>query len=250
MSQDWRTLLIFLVSKKAPATFDHHDLNEGDRFCVDSLEVEVIATPGHSPDSICLCLFESGRPVALFSGDTLFAGDVGRPDLRDREMGSHELATMLYDSLFNKLLKLPPEVRVYPAHGAGSLCGRQISAAPFTTIGQEATTNWALQFKEQRQFVEAMLANLPDRPLYFSRSVTINLPGAPALSERPAATRLEVAEFSAKKQQGATILDLRPSALFGDAHVAGSLNIGISQPLIFSLVRLFCEPRITDSTGS
>ena len=104
-----------LVSKKAPAIFDHHDLNEGDRFCVGSLEVEVIATPGHSPDSICLCLFESGRPVALFSGDTLFAGDVGRPDLRDREMGSHELATMLYDSLFNKLLKLPPEVRVYPA---------------------------------------------------------------------------------------------------------------------------------------
>jgi hydroxyacylglutathione hydrolase len=104
-----------LVSKKAPAIFDHYDLNEGDGFCVGSLEVEVIATPGHSPDSICLCLFESGRPVALFSGDTLFAGDVGRPDLRDREMGSHELATMLYDSLFNKLLKLPPEVRVYPA---------------------------------------------------------------------------------------------------------------------------------------
>jgi glyoxylase-like metal-dependent hydrolase (beta-lactamase superfamily II) len=80
LSQDWRTLLIFLVSKKAPATFDHHDLNEGDRFCVGSLEVEVIATPGHSPDSICLCLFESGRPVALFSGDTLFAAAAASTD--------------------------------------------------------------------------------------------------------------------------------------------------------------------------
>src|SRR6266436_5536220 len=233
-----------LISEKAPATFVHRDVREGDRIPVGLLEVEVIAAPGHSPDSICLCLFESGRPVALFSGDTLFAGDVGRPDLRDREMGSHELATMLYDSLFNKLLKLPPEVRVYPAHGAGSLCGRQISAAPFTTIGQEAATNWALQFKEQRQFVEAMVANLPDRPLYFSRSVTINLAGAPALSERPAAARLEVAEFSAKRQQGATILDLRPSALFGHAHVAGSLNIGIASPSFSVWCGFFVNPEL------
>ena len=129
-----------------------------------------MATPGHSPDSICLCLLESGVPVALFSGDTLFAGDVGRPDLRDREIGSQELATMLYDSLFGKLLKLPADVKVYPTHGAGSLCGRQISSAPFTTIGQEVAANWALQLEDCDQFVEAMVANLPDRPPYFSRS--------------------------------------------------------------------------------
>ena len=83
-----------------------------------TVQIEVMATPGHSPDSICLCLFEPGVPVALFSGDTLFAGDVGRPDLRDLEVGTRELASMLYDSLFHKLLRLPPEVRVYPAHGA------------------------------------------------------------------------------------------------------------------------------------
>ena len=86
-----------------------------------SVDIEMITTPGHSPDSICLCLFESGGPVALFSGDTLFAGDVGRPNLRDLEVGTLELAAMMYDSLFHKLLRLPPEVRVYPAHGAGSL---------------------------------------------------------------------------------------------------------------------------------
>ena len=86
-----------------------------------SVDIEMITTPGHSPDSICLCLFESGGPVALFSGDTLFAGDVGRPNLCDLEVGTLELAAMMYDSLFHKLLRLPPEVRVYPAHGAGSL---------------------------------------------------------------------------------------------------------------------------------
>jgi glyoxylase-like metal-dependent hydrolase (beta-lactamase superfamily II) len=153
-----------LLSDKAPATFVHRDVKEGDRVTVGTVEIEVMATPGHSPDSICLCLFESGVPVALFSGDTLFAGDVGRPDLRDREIGPQELATMLYDSLFGKLLKLPADVKVYPTHGAGSLCGRQISSAPFTTIGQEAETNWALQLNDRARFVEGMVANLPERP--------------------------------------------------------------------------------------
>src|ERR1700693_5952609 len=173
------------VSHQAPATFVHHDLKEGDRLALGAVELEVIDTPGHSPDSICLSVLESGQPVALFSGDTLFAGDVGRPDLRDGEMGSHELAAMLHHSLFDKLLKLPPELKVYPAHGAGSLCGRQISSAPFTTSGQGAATNWALQFTDRDRFIEAMVTNLPDRPPYFNRSVTINLRGAPFFSDRP-----------------------------------------------------------------
>jgi len=106
-----------LLSEAAPATFPHGDLKDGDRFTVGAVEIEIITTPGHSPDSICVCLFESGAPVALLSGDTLFAGDVGRPDLRDLEVGTRELAAMMYDSLFHKLLRLPPDVRVYPAHG-------------------------------------------------------------------------------------------------------------------------------------
>jgi hydroxyacylglutathione hydrolase len=218
------------VSEKAPATFAHHDLKDGDRLVLGAVKIEVIETPGHSPDSVCLCLLESGVPVALFSGDTLFAGDVGRPDLRDGEIGSHELATMLHHSLFDKLLKLPPEVKIYPAHGAGSLCGRQISSAPFTTIGQEAATNWALQFTDRDDFVEAMVANLPDRPPYFSRSVTINLRGAPFLSDRPALAHLGAAEFKGFKQQGATTLDVRPASLFGDSHAADSVNIGVAAP--------------------
>jgi hydroxyacylglutathione hydrolase len=225
-----RTGAPILISEKAPATFPHVDLKEGDRFKLGEVELATIATPGHSPDSLCLCAFENGRPTLVFSGDTLFAGDVGRPDLRDAELPAHDLAALLYDSLFNKLLKLPPDVKVYPAHGAGSLCGRQISSAPFTTIGQEMTTNWALQLTDEHRFVEAMVSNLPDRPPYFSRSVTINLQGAPALSELLATKRLEISEFETAKQEGATILDLRPPALFGDAHVAGSLNIGVVSP--------------------
>ena len=138
-----------LVAQTAPATFPHLDLKDADRITMGRVEIEIITTPGHSPDSICLYLSESGTPVALFSGDTLFAGDVGRPDLRDLEVGARELAAVLYESLFHKLLRLPPKIRVYPAHGAGSLCGRQISSEPFTTIGQEAETNWALQLKDR-----------------------------------------------------------------------------------------------------
>jgi len=230
------------LSEKAPATFVHHDLKEGDRLALGAVELEVIDTPGHSPDSICLCVLESGLPVALFSGDTLFAGDVGRPDLRDGEIGSHELAAMLYHSLFEKLLKLPPELKVYPAHGAGSLCGRQISSAPFTTIGQEAATNWALQFTDRTRFVDAMVANLPDRPPYFNRSVMINLRGAPFLADRPAVAHLKPAEWNALQQQGATILDVRPAALFGDAHAAGSVNIGVASPAFSVWCGFFVDP--------
>ncbi|MEA3144692.1 MAG: hydroxyacylglutathione hydrolase [Verrucomicrobiota bacterium] len=149
---------------------------------------------------------------------------------------------MLHDSLFDKLLKLPSEVKVYPAHGAGSLCGRQISSAPFTTIGQEAATNWALQFTDREQFVTAMVANLPDRPPYFSRSVTINLQGAPLLSDRPALTHLGPAEFDLLKQRGATTLDVRPAALFGDAHAAGSVNIGVAGPSFSVWCGFFVNP--------
>jgi hydroxyacylglutathione hydrolase len=115
-----------------------------------------------------------------------------------------------------------PQQKPDPAYGAGSLCGRQISSAQFTTIGQEAATNWALQFTDRDRFVEAMVTNLPDRPSYFNRSVTINLRGAPFLSDCPKLGHLEPAEFNVLKQQGATTLDVRPPALFGDAHAAST----------------------------
>ena len=231
-----------LISESAPASFPHRDLKDGDRMTLESVEIEVIATPGHSPDSISLGLFESGAPVALFSGDTLFAGDVGRPDLRDLEVGPQELAGMLYDSLFHKLLRLPAEVKVYPAHGAGSLCGRKISSTPFTTIGEEAETNWALQLTDRASFVEAMVANLPERAPYFARSVAINLRGAPSLSDFSALAHLGIAEYNQLKEKGATILDVRPGPLFGDGHAANSLNIGIANPSFSVWSGFFVNP--------
>jgi hydroxyacylglutathione hydrolase len=217
-----------LISAKAPAEFDHRDIQEGDRIVIGDSYLEVIETPGHSPDSVCFCLYEGNRAVALFSGDTLFAGDVGRPDLCDSEMTADQLAGMLHDSLFQKLLKLPPDVKVYPAHGAGSLCGRQISSAPFTTIGQESATNWALQFTDRIAFVSAMVTNLPERPSYFARSVTINLQGAPAFTGR--VTHLNLERFRSLREDGASILDVRAAALFGEGHAAGSVNIGVASP--------------------
>jgi hydroxyacylglutathione hydrolase len=240
-----RTGAPIYISEKAPAVFPHRDLKEDDRFNLGSIVIVTIATPGHSPDSICLSVLDNNQPVALFSGDTLFAGDVGRPDLRDRESPADELANLLYDSLFNKLAKLPAEVKVYPAHGAGSLCGRQISSAPFTTIGAEIATNWALQLNDRQQFVQAMVNNLPDRPPYFSRSVTINLQGAPPYSALPEVKRLEMSEFESIRREGAIILDLRPAALFGDAHVAGSLNIGIASPSFSVWCGFFLSPDLS-----
>jgi rhodanese-related sulfurtransferase len=122
------------------------------------------------------------------------------------------------------------------------LCGRQISSAPFTTIGQELATNWALQLSDRHRFIEAMVANVPDRPAYFSRSVAINLRGAPFLSDCPAATHLELSEFNELEQQGATLLDLRPAALFGDAHAMGSLNIGVASPSFAVWCGFFVNP--------
>ena len=137
-----------------------------------------------------------------------------------------------------------PQQKPDPAYGAGSLCGRQISSAQFTTIGQEAATNWALQFTDRDRFVEAMVTNLPDRPSYFNRSVTINLRGAPFLSDCPKLGHLGPAEFNVLKQQGATTLDVRPPALFGDAHAAGSVNIGVAGPSFSVWCGSFVNPEL------
>jgi len=149
---------------------------------------------------------------------------------------------MLYDSLFGKLLRLPAEIKVYPAHGEGSLCGRKISSTPFTTIGEEAQTNWALQLNDRATFAEAMVANLPERPPYFARSVAINLRGAPFLSDFPALAHLSAAEYNQLKKNGSTILDVRPGPLFGDGHAANSLNIGIASPSFSVWSGFFVNP--------
>lgn len=234
-----RTGAKIYVSHFAPTKYKRVAVREGDVIRLGALEVQVMETPGHSPDSLSFVMKENGRPVSVFTGDTLFVGDVGRPDLRDAEEKPTRLAEALYDSLFHKLLALPEDVRVYPAHGAGSLCGRKISGAPFTTIGQEKLMNWAVQIKNRDAFVRKMVENLPDRPQYFAHDVEMNLAGAQPLSSLPALRALSEAELSGIEARGAVVIDTRSAPFFGAGHFPGSLNIGLSSNLFATWVGFF-----------
>lgn len=234
-----RTGAKIYVSHLAPAKYKRVAVRESDVIRLGPLEVHVMETPGHSPDSLSFVIKENGRPVSVFTGDTLFVGDVGRPDLRDAEEKPTRLAEALYDSLFHKLLALPEDVRVYPAHGAGSLCGRKISGAPFTTIGQEKLMNWAAQIKNRDEFVRKMVENLPDRPQYFAHDVEMNLAGAQPLSSLPALRALSEAELSGIAARGTVVIDTRSAPFFGAGHFPGSLNIGLSSNLFATWVGFF-----------
>ena len=218
------------ISHLAPVKYEHVPAKDGDRVKVGSLEVELLGTPGHSPDSLSFLVREKGKPVAVFTGDLLFVNDVGRPDLRDADEDPSALAGKLYDSLHEKILTLPDDVKIYPAHGAGSLCGRAISDAPFSLVGQERKVNWAMQIKDRNEFVRQMTANLPDRPAYFSYDVGINLKGAAPLDTLKPPKEMTEAQLKEAAQKGAVVLDARPAKDFGAGHFPGSINIGVGSP--------------------
>jgi hydroxyacylglutathione hydrolase len=234
-----RTGATIYVSQHAPATYQRVPARDGQTVPVGSLQIRCLETPGHSPDSMSFVVESAGKPVCVFTGDTLFVGDVGRPDLRDAEEKPTHLAEALYDSLFKKLLALPDETKVFPAHGCGSLCGRKISSAPFTTMGQERLFNWALQIKDREEFVRAMISNLPDRPAYFAQDVQINLAGAPALgslSEIGAFTEEQLKDAAGK---GAVVIDTRSAPFYGAGHFPNSLSIGLGSNLFSTWAGFF-----------
>jgi hydroxyacylglutathione hydrolase len=171
------------------------------------------------------------KPWAVLTGDTLFIGDVGRPDL-SRAHTPEQLAGMLYDSLHNKLLKLPDAVLVYPAHGAGSLCGRNMRAERSSTIGTERLTNYALQIRSREEFVKQLTSNLPARPDYFLQDAEINRTGAAALSDMSELRAIAPAELKVmlelEDDEGVMALDVRPADQFAAGHVPGSINIALS----------------------
>ncbi|HEY3864441.1 MAG TPA: MBL fold metallo-hydrolase [Verrucomicrobiae bacterium] len=216
------------TSHAARASYDHVPARDGQRVSIGSLEVEVLETPGHSPDSLSFLTRQAGCPVAVFTGDLLFVGDVGRPDLRDADADPGQLADMLYDSLFSKILSLPADVKVHPAHGAGSLCGRALGSAPFTTVEQEKQFNWAAQLANRAEFRRQMLANLPERPAYFGFDVSLNLRGAAPWSELPP---LRVLEEGGLARDGVVVIDTRAAPLFGAGHFPGSINIGLGSAM-------------------
>ena len=225
-----RTGATIYIGEAAGATFPHVAVGDGFELRVGKLRIDVLATPGHTPESICLVLTDEEKsqvPWATLTGDTLFIGDVGRPDLSTTHT-PQQLGGLLYDSLHNKLLNLPNEVQVYPAHGAGSLCGRNMRAERSSTIGTERLTNYALQIKSRDEFIRQLTTNLPTRPEYFLEDAAINRAGAAALADLPELTPIPAAELKKMIERGAIALDVRPSDQFAVAHVPGSINIALS----------------------
>jgi glyoxylase-like metal-dependent hydrolase (beta-lactamase superfamily II)/rhodanese-related sulfurtransferase len=216
---------------RAGAAFPHRAVREGDEIVVGDVVLRVLETPGHTPESISLLVIDravSQEPQLVLTGDTLFIGDVGRPDLVGaRGFSAQQMAEMLYDSLHRKLLALPDAVGVYPAHGAGSLCGRNISKETSSTIGEQRLTNYALRPMSQQEFVRLTTTDLPEQPPYFARDVEINRGGAMPLAELPLPAALAPDALRRQAEAGALVLDVRSASAFGAGHVPGSLNVGL-----------------------
>src|SRR5919108_2168882 len=207
-----RTGARIYVGEKAGATYPHVDVRDGYELRFGHCRISVLETPGHTPESICLVvtdLEKSTKPWAVLTGDTLFIGDVGRPDL-SKSHTSEELAGLLYDSLHKKLMKLPDDVLVYPAHGAGSLCGRNMRAERSSTIGTERLTNYALQIRSRGEFMHQLTSNLPTRPDYFQQDAEINRGGATSLDELPELSPVPAAKLRSMIDDGIPALDVRP----------------------------------------
>jgi hydroxyacylglutathione hydrolase len=224
-----RTGAKIYMGAQAGAIFDHQAVGDRFEFKFGKASICVLETPGHTPESICLVvtdLEKSIAPWAVLTGDTLFIGDVGRPDLSPRHTPA-QLAGLLYDSLHTKLMTLPDNVLVYPAHGAGSLCGKNMRAERSSTIGTERLTNYALQIKSRDEFIRQLTSNLPARPDYFAKDAEINRTGAAALSDLPTLRAIAPAKLDGMLKDGEIALDVRPGDEFAAGHVPGSVNIAL-----------------------
>ncbi|MBM3306130.1 MAG: MBL fold metallo-hydrolase [Candidatus Aminicenantes bacterium] len=211
----------------ARCRFDHVPLVEGDTFRLEHMRFSVLETPGHTPEHISYVVTDTDRgkePAAVFCGDTLFVGDVGRPDLFPSM--ADELASRLYDSLFGKLLDLPDFCEVYPAHAAGSLCGRAIAAKRTSTIGYERRYNAALQIWDRNEFIKSLTTDMPAAPDHFARCSEINRRGPAVVADLPPMEAWKPAIFARKaKATNALVLDIRSFEAFGGQHIPGSLAL-------------------------
>lgn len=222
------------VSKLVGAEYPHQPFDEGDAIISGSITLQSLNTPGHSPDSISIvAIDENGKQQAVFTGDTLFIGDCGRPDLREQAgaitAARTDLAKQMYHSLRNKLMTLPDDVMVYPAHGAGSLCGKSLSEQSISTIGEEKKSNWSLQNINEADFVKELLSDQPFIPKYFSFDVALNKKGAEAFAI--SISKVEKREpvtcqgCANSLNQEIVIIDTRPEDQFKKAHLINSINL-------------------------
>src|SRR5271170_2041805 len=222
------------LGARAQAEYKFVPMKDGDTLEFPGLRLKILETPGHTIESICILVFDlkkdAEKPYAVLTGDTLFIGDVGRPDLR-ASLGwtAQELSGHLYDSLHNKLMTLPDETLVYPAHGAGSLCGKHLSSDTVSTLGEQRRFNYALQPMTKEEFTRLVTADQPDAPAYFTYDAVLNTRERPTLDEalehglRP----LDLEQVLEMGDDGAQVLDVRDAAEYAKGHLAGSLNIGL-----------------------
>lgn len=214
----------------ADTNFKVHNAADGEIFKIGAISLKVLHTPGHTLESSCYLLKdENNKAHALFSGDTLFVGDVGRPDLSSGSMSSEELAAIMYDTIQNKLLPLADDVIVYPAHGPGSSCGKSLGPNTHSTIGEEKKTNYALQPQSKEAFIKAVTEGLGAAPRYFPINAKINQQGYDAIENvvKKGTTALSVADFKKKMQEDVIVLDTRHAAVFTLGFVPGSISIGL-----------------------
>lgn len=217
------------ASRLGDQEFPHEPLDDGDTIQVGRLRLKALWTPGHTPEHLAFLLFdpEMGEEAqALFSGDALFVGEVGRPDLLGQEQ-TERLAGQLFHTVTERLSRLPDRVVVYPGHTAGSACGKKIGDAPSTTIGQEKLTNYAFQARRKEQFVAMVLAGMPLAPTYYPTLKRVNKVGAPPLASLPAGDALTPEDVAAHQAAGALVIDARTPRAFGAGHLPGALFAGL-----------------------
>jgi len=212
------------------AKFAFHKAEDGEIFSIGNIRIKALHTPGHTLESTCYLLLDAAeQPYCIFTGDTLFVGDVGRPDLFSGNLSKEELAGMMYDSLNRKIKTLPDTVIVYPAHGPGSACGKNLGKETSSTIGAQKATNYALQDQDKATFIASVTEGLNAPPAYFPLNAALNANGYDPLdtvmhaSLRP----LTVSRFAEEADKGAWIIDVRPAAVFTEGFIPGAINIGL-----------------------
>lgn len=221
------------IHESAPVAYRHQDVKEGEVFEIGAAKLEVLHTPGHTPNSISLLVTDrvrSEEPQMLLTGDLLFVGDIGRPDLPGAEILEEQVVN-LYHSLYVKLAGYPDHLEVFPAHGEGSLCGRGMSAKKSSTLGYERRANPMLRFESFGDFRQEVMSAFPVRPKSFSHIIQTNLKGAGTLDACPMDKRLSPKQFEEMVADGATIIDARDAAAFGGFHIPGSISIGFEKQL-------------------
>lgn len=219
------------IGEQAKVLFEHIGLKDGQQIALGDIQIHALHTPGHTPESFSFLIKdEKSKNHAIFTGDCLFVGEVGRPDLAVGGSGSvEELAGMLFDSIQEKIMPLSDEVLVYPAHGPGSACGKNIGPETHSTIGKEKKSNYALQIKSREAFIAAVSEHIPKAPAYFAKAAAANrnlIDSTDQLLER-GVTPLRPEDIPALQEQGALILDVRSTESFCKGHIPGSIFIGL-----------------------